>query len=112
MSQEAQTNVTKWFPVLLISSVDSVSGVTGKAVGDLTVREHFQGASSQSSYSPSASDWTEAGNGEYWLQIDSSVFTAAGKYQFSIACTGCLTYRFVAEVNNNDIDDMVTNVPY
>jgi len=100
---EGIQNTDKWFPVILVDSNNN--GVTGKTVSNITVTYHFEASESRTTYSPSASDWKEAGDGEYWLRIGESEFTQTGKYQLSIASSGCQTHRIPIEVKQYSFDD-------
>jgi archaellum component FlaC len=106
MALSAKKNTDKWFPVILLDDTDFKSPETGIAFGSVTVKYHTEGATSQSTYSVTTDDWKEAGNGEYWLRIGASEFTAAGKYEVSVAASGALTFRFAVEVTTWTFEDL------
>lgn len=108
MSYEGKLNTDKWFPVVLLNGTDLVTPETGVADTDITVTYEAEGASSESAYVPGATNWSESGNGKYWLRLGASEFTANGKFQVSISATGILTHRFVVEVRSFTIEDLFT----
>ena len=102
-----------WQPVLLLDDDDGKTAETGKAFGDLTVKYHYQGATSKTTYNITADDWKESGEGEYWLRIGASEFSSEGKYQVSVACAGCRTHRFIVNVKDNtfaEVDDVINTI--
>jgi len=102
-----------WQPVLLLDDDDGKTAETGKAFGDLTVKYHYQGATSKTTYNITADDWKESGEGEYWLRIGASEFSNEGKYQVSLACSGCRTHRFIVNVKDNtfaEVDDVINTI--
>lgn len=107
---EGKLGTDKWFPVILLDDTDFKTPETGKAYDDVTVKYHTEGASSQSTYTVGSGNWSEAGAGEYWLQMGGEEFTAEAKYQVEIACSGCLTHRFVVEVRDKTIAELIDNV--
>jgi len=100
----------KWFPVLLLDDADMKTPETGKVYGDVTVKYEYEAATSQTTYTVTTDDWKEAGNGEYWLRIGQGEFSLAGKYFVSVACSGCLTYRFAVEATTRYIEDAFTQI--
>ena len=100
MSLTAKKITDQWFPVILLDDTDFKTPETGKAYGDITVKYHGGGATSLSTYSVGSGFWTEAGEGQYWLMLGEGEFLNPGKYEVSVACAGCLTYRFCVEVTD------------
>jgi len=118
MAYDGKKSTDMWYPVLLLDEIDFKTPETGKVYGDVTVKYEAVSATSQSTYTVGSGDWTEAGNGEYSLRIGASEFTAETKYQVSVACSGCLTHRFVVEVTDktkaemiDDIDTLLSRIP-
>lgn len=107
MAYEGKKNTDKWFPVVLLDDTDFKTPETGIAYTDITVKYHTEAATSQSTYSVASGNWAEAGEGQYWLQIGASEFTAENKYEVSVSATGCLTHRFAVEVNDKTKSEMI-----
>lgn len=110
MALEGKKNTDKWFPVVLYDSGDFITQETGKAIGDITVKYAYEGASSLTSYSPSAADWSEAGEGKYWLRMGAGEFINEGKYQVSITCSGVVDYNFIVEVRDDTVAEMMDDL--
>lgn len=107
---EGKVSTDKWFPMLLVDG--SNVGQTAKGTGDITVKYSYEAATSLTTYSPGASDWKEAGEGVYWLQIGASEFTSAGKYKLLVACAGCVTYRQDIEVKSYTENEVGVYINY
>ena len=107
---EGKKNTDKWFPVVLLDGTDLVTPEAGKVFGDVTCKYHAEAGTSQSAYSVTTDDWKEAGEGQYWLRIGASEFTAEGKYQVSVAVAGCATYRFVVEVTDETMAELINQM--
>jgi len=114
---EGKKSTDGWCPVVLISSADFITAQTGKGAGDITVKYSFEGATSLTSYSPTADDWKEAGEGKYWLRIGASEFGNEGVYEVSVACSGAVTFNFPVQVRDkllseavDDLDTLLTRL--
>ncbi len=114
---EGKKDTDKWFPIVLIDDGDFKTAETGKAFGDVTCKYSFEAATGLSTHTVTTNEWTEAGEGKYWLKIGASEFTSEGKYEVSLACAGCLTFNFPVEVRDktlaesmDDIDTITTEV--
>jgi len=115
MALNGKTNVDQWFPVLLIASSDSVTPQSATSFSAVDVKYQFEGASSQSTYTPAVDNWAESGQGQYWLQIGASEFSATGLYQLSVSAASALTYRWVVDtassvLMNGLVDDVAVNI--
>ena len=103
MDFEGKKNTDKWFPVKLVDDTDFKTAETGKVFGDVTAKYAAEGATSLTTYTVATADWKEAGNGLYWLNIGASEFTAEGKYEVNVTCSGCLAFDFIVEVRDRTI---------
>lgn len=111
---EGKIGTDKWFPVIIVDAGNN--GLGGVAYNDanLTIRYHYEGATSTSDYTPGSADWKEAASagtahdGQYWLRIGESEFSSAGKYEVSIAYTGYQTHRIPIEVRSFTLEDVFT----
>jgi hypothetical protein len=115
MTYEGKKSTDKWFPVVLIDDDDFLTAKTGVAFGDVTCKYSFEGATSLTTYTVTATEWKEAGEGKYWLLIGASEFTAEGKYEVSVTVTDAIVYNFTVEVRDktiaesmNDVDSILT----
>ena len=102
---EGKKSTDMWFPVVLLDDTDGKTPETGKEYDAVTCKYYYERATSLSTYSVTAGDWKEAGEGMYSLRIGASEFTSVGKYEVSVAVSGCRTYRFWVEVRSVTIED-------
>jgi len=114
---EGKKSTDKWFPVILVDENNYKTPETGKAFGDITVKYSYEAATSATTATITVSDWTEVGEGNYWVQLGNPEFANEGKYQVEVQCTGCYTYRFPVEVTDKTfaevtdiIDTLNTNI--
>jgi len=107
---EGKKSTDKWFPVVLLDDTDFKTAETGIAFGSVTCKYSYEGATSLSTYSVTTDDWKEAGEGKYWLSIGNGEFTSNGKYEVSVAASGCLTYNFCVEVKDYTDQEQVTYI--
>ena len=100
-----------FIPVLLVSAADGSTPVTGVAHGSVDADFAVGGATSLTSYSPAAADWKEMGEGMYSIRIGAGEFSATGRYFLRVVDTSGNASKFFAsiDVNESDIDDVVTN---
>lgn len=104
MLYEGKVSTDSWYQVLLLDA--SGAGQTSKGIGDITVKYHYQESTSQTTYSPAAADWKEAGDGEYWLRIGAAEWYTTGNVQLSIACAGCVTHRMPLTIRTYLIENL------
>ncbi len=94
----AAKSTDAWLPVRLVDSTDLVTGETGKTATDVTIKVSGEGSSGWTTVTISAGDWSEIGDGNYWLRIGASEFASLGRYFVRVECSGCWAYTAVVEV--------------
>jgi len=97
---DGKVSVDAWFPVRLVDATDLVTPETGLAFGDLTVKYGVEAATAESTYTPTADDWKEQGQGNYWLRMGAAEFTVASRWIVNVAAAGSATVTFVAAVKD------------
>lgn len=102
---EGTKNVDRWYPVRLLAA--DGSAVTGKAFGDITCKYGFEAATSETSYSVTADDWKEQGDGNYWLRVGASEFASEGRYVVKIEVAGAVDLVICAEVRDKSTAGLI-----
>lgn len=89
-----------WLPVRLVDSVDYVTGETGKAFGDVTVKLTNAETGTVNTITITTNDWIEIDGGDYWLQIGAGTneFDSYGRFRLTVESSGCVTYRAIVQV--------------
>lgn len=103
MSYDGKINTDQWYPVRLASGSVPLIGVPS---GDLSVYYGYEAETNISSYVLGGGNWVETGSGMYWLQIGSSEFTSAGKYQIYIYSGGMDAVYLDIEAKTYTIEDI------
>ncbi len=87
-------------PIRLVDSVDLVTGETGKAHGDVTVKLTDGETGTINTITIASGDWVEIDDGDYWLTIGAGTneFDAYGTYRLTVESSGCQTYRVFVTV--------------
>lgn len=107
---EGKKNTDKWFPVRLVDGTDLYTPETGVAFGDLTVKYGAEGATSESTYTVTTDEWKEQGDGNYWLAIGASEFTAEGKYIVKVEAAVAYDYSFIVEIRDKTLAELIDDV--
>jgi len=106
-SFEGKKDTDKWFPVQLVNSLNLHTPETGVAFGDVTCKYGYEAATSETTYTVTANEWKEQGDGNYWLKIGASEFTSEGKYIVKVEAAVAADYNFVVEVRDKTIAELI-----
>lgn len=105
MLVEGKKDTDKWYSFVLISDTDFKTPVTGKAHTDLTAKYYYGGATSLTTYTLSADNIKEAGEGGYSILIGADEFASLDNVQLKISCTGCITQWIPIEVTTRSKEE-------
>ncbi len=95
---------------VLVSSTDHVTVVTGITYDQVTVQYWSSGATVKNTYTVTAADWKEAGNGDYALNIGASEFTSYSDYNVSVSAPGCDLVRLQVTTRDMRASDRYGNL--
>jgi len=107
MAEEGKLNTDRQYPVILTQDTDRVTPASGVPFGDVTVEYSGEGDSSTTSYTIDATNWTEAGSGQYWLKMGEAEFTAEQKFEVTVQASGVVNYNFAVEVREQTVAEML-----
>ncbi len=107
---DGKQNSDLWYPIVLVSSADFKTPITGVVFGDVTIKYSRGGDTSLTTYTIATGDWKEAGEGNYWLRMGMSEFTVQAIYEVQVAEDSSLTYRFAVWARNMSLTELTISM--
>lgn len=99
-------NIAKNLPVLFIDSSDFITGKTGVAFGDVTLKYKKEGDSAWTTFSLTTNDWIEIDDGVYEVVFTAAMLNTVGSFIYLAQTVDAIDYHGWVDIQNNLNDDL------
>lgn len=97
-------------PVILVDDDDYALVKTGIAYGSVTLKFRKWNATSWTTDTIDATNWTEVGDGHYTWDATSSDLNTEGPLIYIVQVSDCVQYNGMVFVSDNSFDDLATDI--